>query len=75
MVPGSGDFDEFIASNAAMAVCGLVRHYVGLICKDEDLVHVCFGLLMWDDGYKGGSDYDGAPHIWLEIAGKVRFAL
>eukprot|EP00091_Calanus_sinicus_P017137 TRINITY_DN36982_c0_g1_i1.p1 TRINITY_DN36982_c0_g1~~TRINITY_DN36982_c0_g1_i1.p1 ORF type:complete len:322 (-),score=122.70 TRINITY_DN36982_c0_g1_i1:55-981(-) len=66
-IPKSGDFEDFVLSNASLAVSGLLRHYLSVLGVSADIV---FGVLLWDESARSGADdYEGTPHVWLSIAG------
>ena len=59
------DFQEFVLSNASLAVAGLLRHYLAAAGLEADIV---FGVLRWDEAAREGpGDYEGTPHVWLKI--------
>jgi len=68
---GHGDFQDFILSNASLAVAGLLKTYLsGLGLANDDEVGVVFGVMLWDPSARDGpDDYEGTPHIWLNVAG------
>jgi len=66
-VPGSDDFCDFVLSNSSLAVASLLRHYLSVLGINSRIV---FGVLLWDESAReSASDYEGAPHVWLEVAG------
>ncbi len=67
-VPDSGgEFDAFVLSNASLAVSTLVRSYLLSACP-QIATTLVLGVLRWDEGARSGdSDYEGTPHLWLEI--------
>jgi len=66
-VPGSDDFCDFVLSNSSLAVASLLRHYLSIIGVDSRIV---FGVLLWDESARESAfDYEGAPHVWLEVEG------
>ena len=59
------DFQEFVLSNASLAVSGLLRHYLAAAGLEANIV---FGVLRWDEAAREGpGDYEGTPHVWLRI--------
>ena len=65
---GHGDFSDFIVSNSSLAVSGLLKTYFDTL--DISNVSLVFGLTLWDKSSQGEvEDYDGTPHVWLDIAG------
>ena len=66
---GHGDFQDFILSNSSLAVTGLLKTYLHSIGVQD--VNVVFGVLLWDAAAREGpEDYEGTPHIWLDVAGQ-----
>jgi len=66
-IPNSGDFADFVLSNASLAVSGLLRHYLSVLGVRADIV---FGVLLWDEVARSGpDDYEGTPHVWLNVGG------
>ena len=61
------DFQDFILSNASLAVAGLLRTYLRAIGVESN---VMFGVLLWDASARESTeDYEGTPHIWLDVGG------
>lgn len=68
-VPDSGDFEDFVLSNASLAVAGLVRSYLRCLLG-ADLCKVELGVLLWDPAARNDADdYEGTPYLWLDVAG------
>ena len=66
-VPGSEDFDSFIISNSCLAIAGLLKYYIESLNLADNL-KVVFGVLLWDANARDGpDDYEGTPHVWLDI--------
>jgi len=66
-VPGSDDFQDFILSNSSLAVSSLLRYYLGALGVSSNIV---FGVLLWDGAAREGpQDYEGTPHVWLDVGG------
>jgi hypothetical protein len=69
-IPGSDEFDNFIISNSCLAVSGLMRYYLTCLGLAPQDVSVVFGILLWDAGARDGpDDFEGTPHVWLDILG------
>jgi len=66
-IPGSDDFDSFIISNSCLAIHGLLKYYIETLNLCDSL-KVVFGVLLWDPNARDGpDDYEGTPHVWLDI--------
>ena len=49
----------------SLAVAGLLQHYLSILSVSADIV---FGVLLWDEAARSGpDDYEGTPHVWLNI--------
>ena len=69
-IPSSGDFNDFILSNSALSVHALLRTYLAAILECDDGIDVNLGVLLWDPAArKSESDYEGTPHLWLNVFG------
>jgi len=65
---GHGDFQDFILSNSSLAVAGLLKVYLQSVGVTD--AQVMFGVLLWDAAAREGpDDYEGTPHIWLDVGG------
>ena len=63
---GHGDFSDFIVSNSSLAVSGLLKTYLNALDISE--VSLVFGITLWDKSSQNDvEDYDGTPHVWLDI--------
>ena len=64
---GHGDFSDFIVSNSSLAVSALLKSYFKTLGIDTALI---FGVTLWGkDSQNDIEDYDGTPHVWLDING------
>ena len=65
---GHGDFSDFIVSNSSLAVSGLLKTYLNAL--DISKVSLVFGITLWDKSTETDvDDYDGTPHVWLDVEG------
>ena len=63
---GHGDFSDFVVSNSSLAVSGLLKTYLNALGISE--VSLVFGITLWDKSSQNDvEDYDGTPHVWLDI--------
>lgn len=66
-IPDSEEFQQFVLSNSSLAVAALLRQYLSVIQVSSDIT---FGVLLWEQAARSGSDdFEGTPHVWLNIAG------
>lgn len=66
-IPKSEEFSQFILSNSSLAVQGMLQYYLSYLDIQSEII---FGVLKWaQDARSSPDDFEGTPHIWLDIAG------